>query len=425
MRSASLALWLLLAMPASAGPSILALNPDAEGAPWVARYSQAVELTARLVDEDGAPLAGRRVSLFLHREGEPSAEFLVADPITGADGVASGRLTLVDGRHGGQRFFGASPTPETPGARYIVRASFPGDEGAAGCEGIPTDAGPADAGLSALPACASEAEGDLFVALEIPSLVLAPGNEVRLGETVDLIATLADDNGNAPTAGTGTDGDEPAPLAGRTVAFFYDADGNGRPSAGERLGTAETNGQGRAVYAFLADPTFVRAQNVESGLHAQFGGDDQYALAGAQQSLLVTPGEPDAVRTVLEVTPDELLADGFSLVELRATLVDLYNNLLGPDDEPFDVRFTASMGTLEGVAERDPLTGQYVQSLKAPRAGGEARVQVFVEGAPGREATVTFTSPGCGCKGTGDAGPLALLALLTLAAPTRRRRRHG
>lgn len=419
------ALGLLLAAPATAGPTEVLINPDQSGAPYTARYSQAVPLRARLVDDSGNGVAGRRVSFFLRHGDDDVSEFLVADPVTDAEGYADARLTLVNGRHGGQTFVAAAPTQDVAGERYVVRAAFTGDPDAAGCD---LDAGPApgDAGLvdggAPAPLCASQSEGELFVALETTTLVIEPGNEVILGDSIDLIATLTDANGDAPQAGTDVNGSEPVPLAGRSVSFFYDADGNGRPSAGERLGSADTNDQGIAVFPFLADPSFVRAQNEEAGIHAQFGGDEQYQLSGAQQSLVVTPGAADPARTLLEVTPEELLADGFSLVEVRATLVDPYNNLLGPDDDLYNVSFTTDLGTLEGAAERDPLSGQYVQQLKAPRAGGTATVQVTVDGVPGPSKEVRFLERGCSCQGAGDSAPLSLLALSLLALGARRKR---
>lgn len=419
-----LVLGLLLAVPALAAPTALAPNPDEGGAAYTARYSQAVSLTARLTEADGAPVAGRRVSFFLRRGDDDATEFLVEDPVTDAAGYATARLVLVDGFRN-QSFVAAAPTAEVPGERYVVRVSFPGDPEATGCDvdaGPAPDAGPADGGVE--PLCESEAEVELFVALETSTLVLEPGNEVVLGESIDLIATLTDANGDAPTAGTAVDGNQPKPLAGRTVSFYYDADGNGRPSAAERLGAAETNANGVAVLEFLADPAFVRAQNEEAGVHAQFGGDDQYALSGAQQSLVVTPAAPEPANTLLEVTPDELLADGFSLVEVRATLVDPYNNQLGPDDELYDVSFTTDVGTLEGTAERDPLTGDYLQQLKAPRKGGTATVQVHVDGVAGPSKEVRFLDRGCGCQGAGDSAPLAGLALFTLLVRVARPRRR-
>src|SRR5690606_32941747 len=159
----------------------------------------------------------------------------------------------------------------------------------------------------------------------------------------------------------------------------------------------ETNADGVAVCELFADPTFVDTVNVEDAIHAQFGGDDRYSLAGAAQSLTVRAAEPDPAATLLEATPASAPANGFSLVEIRATLVDVAGNTLGADDPPYEVAFETDLGTLEGAAERDPLTGRYLGTLRAPSAGGNATVRVVVEGEPGATTTVEFVPQGCTC----------------------------
>lgn len=416
MRIWSCFLVWLIALPCAAAPTSLTLLPAGEGDNWQARYSQAVLLRAQLTSAAGEPVPGQRVAFSVAPPGE-APEFRVDDPVTDATGVATARLVLVDGAHGGQRFTAAAPTPTTLGAAYEIRAVFAGDLNLADCV---ADAGTADAGPGGL--CGSEATGVLSVALETSTLVLEPGNEVRLGENIDLIATLTDETGDAPASGTAIDGSAPRPLAGRNISFYYDLDGNARPSADERIGSAETNGAGVAVLSFFADPAFVRAQNIEAGLHAQFGGDDQYQLSGAQQALLVEPGDADATATLLEATPAELPGDGYSLATIDATLVDAYGNLLGVDAPLYDVAFTTSLGTLQGEVSRDPLTGHYLQSVKAPRESGEARIDVFVNEVSGPSTSIRFLREGCRCVSSTPSSPPLILPLLAVALLSLRRR---
>lgn len=397
---------MLCASALRAAPTAVQVRPEAPGVAWEARYSQAVLLSAQLLDAEGAPIVGRRVAFFAGRADEPESEFFVDDPFTDTEGVARARLALVDGRHGVARFAAEAASAERAGLPYRVRARFAGDLDARGCSdeepgAAPvTDAGPGAPGIDGH--CASEGEGALYVTLENPTLTLQPGIEARLGESTPLVATLRDDNGNAPAGGLALDGAEATPLAGRRVAFFYDADGNGRPSAAERLGEAETNAEGMARFDFLADPTYVRAQEVAAGVHAQFGGDDQFALAGAAQALTVWPGAPVAARALLALSATEVPADGYSRIEVRVTLVDGYNNLLGPDEEAHEVRLSAErdgnvLSSWSGDLLFDPLSGEYQRSLVAPLEAGDVTLQLWVEEEAGPSARVRVLPRGCAC----------------------------
>jgi MYXO-CTERM domain-containing protein len=434
MRIAVLLTTLLGASTALGAATEIEVNPNGGGAAYEADYSQAVMVQARLGLVDGAPVAGERVTFRLQRGDDADTSFIFDDPVTDGQGVATARLTLVNGRHGGQSFPGAAPTMDTAGERYVITASFTGDVNAEGCDAA--DAGPApdagaDGGVADDTLCDAESTGELFVALEVSTLIMEPGNDVELGGVLQLIATLTDENGDAPQAGTDTDGSAAKALGGRRIRFFYDLDGDGRPSSSERIscqGAAEdyvlTNDQGVAGCDFFADPTFVDTVNVEDGVHAQFGGDDQYTLAGAAQSLTVRPGVPDATRTLLEAEPRSANADGFSLIEVRATLVDGYNNLLGIDEPLYDVSFTTDLGSLEGAAERDAVTGHYLQTIKAPLEGGQATVQIVVEGLPGSDITINFRDQGCSCDVSDGSAPLvpaSLFALLLLGLARRRK----
>lgn len=423
--SASLAVALLSGGPARAAPTLLEPNPAEGGAAWTARYSQGVLLTARLTSR-GAPVVGERVVFKIARADAPDDEFLLADPVTDGTGLATARLTLVDGRYGGRTFQGQGTDP-AEGLPYVVTLEFLGRNppSLAECQ-AEADAGPADVddGGTAADAgapvrlCAATAAGELRVALELPTLQMAQGNELSLGETVTLQATLVDPNGDAPEAGLDVDGSDPKPIEGGTVSFFYDVDGNGRPSLSERLGTATTDASGVARFEFTADPQFVTAGDFESGLHVQFAGDDRYTIAGDATRLTVLTSEPDPGRTLLEVDPQTAPADGFTIVKLRAKLVDQFNNLLGTDAPSFPVVFTADLGTLVNEPRRDPTTGFYEQDLRAPRAGGTAVIGVTVDGAAGPTSQVEFVKDGCACvsggglSGRGGAGVLFALLLL-------------
>ena len=57
---------------------------------------------------------------------------------------------------------------------------------------------------------------------------IAAGNRVALGESLQLIATLTDPNGDASEAGQETDGPGPKELVNKKVSFYYDANGDAR-----------------------------------------------------------------------------------------------------------------------------------------------------------------------------------------------------
>lgn len=427
MRAAPLVLF-FSAAPAFAAPTTLALNPDEGGEAYSADYSQAVHVEARLTS-GGAPIAGERVTFRLMRGDDEDTAFVFDDPVTDAQGYATARLTLVDGRHGGQTFPAAARTPESEGERYVITARFQGDPFAEDCD---SDGGPLpDGGDPDL--CAAEASVALFVALETTSLALQPGLEVELGGTLPLVATLTDDNGDAAQAGTDVDGTSAKPLEGRRVGFFYDVNGNGRPENAERIPCANsgeshavTNADGVAVCDFFADPAFVDTVNVDEAIHAQFGGDERYALSGAAQALTVRAAKPDPAATLLTATPESAPADGVSVIDLRATLVDTAGNPLGADDPPYSVELESDLGTFVEEATRDPLTGHYLARLRAPRDGGDATVRVVVEDEPGATLIIPFVENGCTCTGAGSPreGALALLGVAALGLSVIRRRRE-
>ena len=391
-------------------------------------------LEALLYDSNG-PVAGERLEFSLQRGDEEENAFLSGDPITDASGRAVARLTLVNGRHGGQEFPAGEITPESQGEPYTVTIHFPGslDANDPLCDITATDGGtqPADAGApSGL--CPSTNDVDLFVGLETVTLELEPGNRVALSDELVLLATLVDPNGDASVAGTDIDGTEPVPLADRTVSFYFDLDGNGSPSIDERLGNTQTDQTGLAAFNFFADPALIPAGDFEKGLHTQFGGDAYYGFAGGSARATIDPGPADATRTLISATPESAPANGASIITVEAILVDAAGNVLGVDAPDFSVSFETDLGTIQGDgAERDLLTGAYHQDLLAPREAGYATIQVIVDGEKGAEMDYLFSDAGgCSCDATSESkNPTALifafLMILFTTRFSRRGRRYG
>lgn len=364
----------------------LTLNPSNNGAPYLAHYSEGILVTAALQSDVG-PVSGERVAFLVEQEGDPATRFLLADPITDGNGLATARLTFVDGRYGGQTFVAQGAGDIETGKRYRITARYAG-RGAASPEAC---ANPDDAVL-----CGSEGTIAAFLGLEFPTVSLDPGLEVRLGESVTLRATLLDPDGIAAEAGSATDGDAPAPVVGASVGFFYDVDGNGSPSLNERIGIATTNDDGVASLSFTADPQFVNAGIFENGIHAQYGGDTRYTLAGDAGRFTIFTAPPVAASTLLSATPETIPADGSSVVALSAILVDAFGNQLDVNADPVLVRFETDLGTLLDRAEQDPLSGFYVQELRAPVQTGTATVRVFIDGDEGPSIQVNFERLGGG-----------------------------
>lgn len=390
-----------------------------------ARYSQGLNLDLTLTTPDGSPLDGTAcpdAPCTLVVELQPAAGgdvVLVTAPnvFVDAAGRARARLTLVDGRHGGATFAAA---PE--GLDYTLTVRFFG-------AGVPlpdvTDpecaAGADDVDDGRL--CPQSATSTLKVFPEVPALEFAQDIVMGLGETVTLFASIADETGDADLAGEALDGSARKPLAGLPVRFAYDVDGDGRPSADEFFPDAVlTNDDGVAAFDFTADPTFVVAGIAEAGLHAEFAGDARYAIARTSTRLTVNASAPDAARTIIEVTPDSIEANGVAASVIRVRLVDENGNILGADSPPADVGITTDLGRLLDSVERNPLDGTYSQTLQSGRAGGVATVRVTVDGEAAGEVTVTIIGPeGCTCHGVGGSAPM-WAAAIALALARRRRR---
>ncbi|MBM4282239.1 MAG: hypothetical protein FJ137_16285, partial [Deltaproteobacteria bacterium] len=282
--------------------------------PATAEYSQGVGWTLRFTSEAGVTLDGStacgaepcRVIVTMRAEDGSGAVVQITEPdvVVDAAGVARARLTLVDGRHGGAAF---RADPE--GFGYVVTARFAG-------AGVPlpdaddTDCQPGAAGAVDGRLCPTQATTTLLVLSEVPALAFAQDLELTIGDTVTLAATLTDPNGDA--SGDAVDGPGEKVLAGLPVRFAYDVNANGRPDfqAGELLGEALTNELGVAAFTFTADPAFVTAGDFDAALHAEFPGDDRYGVARTSTALLVRARGPDAARTIVEVDPSTLAANG-------------------------------------------------------------------------------------------------------------------
>jgi uncharacterized protein (TIGR03382 family) len=236
---------------------------------------------------------------------------------------------------------------------------------------------------------------------------------------------LRDDTGNADLASSDLDGSGPVLLEGLPVRFFYDADNNGRPSANERIGEATTNAFGVASFDFAALPPDVVAGTYAAGLHAEFPGNDGYALARTSVSLKVSSAaDPDPTRTIIEVTPEVISVTDAPDAVVRVRLVDANNNILGADADAHEVVVSTDFGRLIDGVERDALDGSYSQAIRAAREAGTATISVTVDGEDAGSVTLAVEAPaGCTCANTTGIAPSAAL-LLALGWLRRRRGRH-
>ena len=317
----------------------------------------------------------------------------IGDGLTDATGTATIRLPLVNGIFDDIDFIGANPTATEPGAPYIVTARFGGD---IDNETIYTDAGPSLSQTIYRPASSTRM---LYVTTEMTRIEIAAGNRVALGETLQLIATLTDPNGDTSETGQETDGPGPKELVNKKVSFYYDSNGDGQAQMGEELGSNQTNNAGQAVWDFIADPDTVRAGNLPKAF--MFNLAVMTIISSPQVSLSWSsnPENPDPNLTLLESTISPMPADGKTETIINITLVDLYNNPLGVDAPEQTVEVDVSAGTLSKDVERDPLIGLYSQALRAPFEGDEIEVTVSVVGFPGETKLIIPLEPsGAGCQ---------------------------
>lgn len=423
--------WAALAAPASRAAQFTALAIDAPtlSAP---RYSQAIEVVVHFtLATDGNALPGTtcpqgcRVQVSIGPESAPDTFAFVNDPVADAAGVASTRLTFVDGRYGSDHHFVAADDGEP----WTIRACFLGQGVAPGapCEESPAAACAAGATEDANgDLCPSSATRSVELFPEIPSLSLGLGFEGQLGTDLVISAEVSDATGDAAAGGSDVDGPQPTLLVGVPVQFFYDADNDGRPSLNESLGTADTNSAGVASMTFTLDPAFVRAGSYDNGIHAEFSGDDRFGVGRSAARLVVRPAELDLTKTIIEVEPDSIPADNVSVSLVRVRLVDVFNNPLDETSDAHDVQVSADLGRFLDEVERDPTQGFYSVELQSTRAPGTATVTVTVDGTEVGTATVEMVGEGCRCAHGSPAtsssfAATALLALLTLVLARSRR----
>lgn len=397
--------------------TVLTVDAPTPDAP---RYSQAVSVDVHLALEDGTPVAGTDcspacsviVEIALAGEDQPSYVVNPQGFVTGVDGAATARITFVDGRYDSE---GESTFPAADeGQPYVVTARFLGS----GAGQVPTNpdcvaGAPEDANGDF---CPSSATTSLDLFLETASIVPGAGLEGPLGGELTLSARLVDPTGDAALGGTDVDGAGEALLVGRNVTFFYDVDNDGNAEGTEIVGTSPTNEAGVASLVFVVDPDFIRAGTYDAGLQVEFGGDGQYGVARAGARVVIRPADADPEKTVIEVDPPEIPADGFSKSVITVRLVDLFNNPLDETSEPHDVVITTDNGRLLEEVELDPLTGVYQQTLQAQRRDGPATIRVTVDGveAPGTATVDIQGAGGCRCASS-STDDVAMLAVVLLA----------
>ena len=382
------------------------------------RYSQAIAVNVRLALEDDTALAGEacqetpgvgqpcRVEVSIGAQGGDTT-FFVFDPVFDTAGVATARIVFVDGAYGEDSVFTASTT----GTRYAVRAVFRGN-GPTGNAAF-ADCQPAAAETADGDFCPAEATIDVPLFLETAAIEPGAGLEGALGDELTLSAALEDPNGDAALGGTDVDGAGDVDLVGRSVTFFYDVDNDGNAEANEIVGTAATNSAGVASLTFTIDPNIIRAGEYDAGLQVEFGGDGQYGVARAATRVVVRPADVDIARTIIEVDPPEIPADGFSKSTITVRLVDTFNNPLDETSEPHDVVITSDNGILLEEVELDLLTGVYRQELQAQRKDGAATITVTVDGeaVPATRTVEIVGEGGCRCASSSrDSASSGLLA---------------
>ncbi|HEY4219939.1 MAG TPA: Ig-like domain-containing protein [Myxococcota bacterium] len=421
--------------------------------PAAPRYSQATTFTAHLFHGDGTtPVAGDtecggapcRVSVFEGATGSADTPVFLFDPTVAHDGTVIVRVPLVDGVPSADVLYAGT----SDGAPWTLRVQFLG----IGAGQVPDNPDCADGAPdgAANGLCPSSASASVLLGLENCDVITSGGLEGAIDIdpcnndddtlpkcpgacSVDhgpgqcgllLSAEISDANGDASAGGTDVDGPGKKLIAGASVVFLFDANNNGQAEENEIVGTAVTNDAGVASLVFVLDPAFVRAGTYASGIFAEFGGDQHYAVSRSSERLVVHPADVDVSRTVIEADPKSVPADGISKSALRVRLVDKFNNALDENSDAHDVKLSTTLGTLAKTIARDPLDGTYTQTLLAGRDPGAAQVAVTVDGIAGPSITVTITGEkgGCSC-GSGSAAltDAALPALLLLGVVLRRR----
>jgi len=366
-------------------------------------YSDAVLASVTLSDASGG-VADARIDFFIRNDAEAISFSPGSLPATGADGSAGPlRIRFVEGAYGVDQLLAADPDGEP----YQLEARFGGSASHA----------------------ASQVSVTLLLHRESVALQLLPEYAGRLGDTLDLVATLVDGNGDVEESGQGTSGRVEKPIAGATLTFYIDLNTDGDfVDFDERLGQVVTGGNGVARVDFDTTPLLglPRAGFHPDALRVEFSGDDRYKVAAGLGDLRLQAAAVETERTLLTATPERAPADGFSQVVIEATLIDVFGNPLGPDGDPHTVRFETDAGKLLDEVALDLASGHYAQALEAPLMASSAKVSVFVDDEPGPEVAVEFYADGCGCRARDVTEPCAAaliipLALLAWRAGQRRR----
>jgi hypothetical protein len=392
--------------------------------PVRAAYSQGFSVGVRLL-RDGAPVVGPEdcglracaITLRLARVDGVGGPIDITEPdvAVDAEGNATVRVTLVDGRYGGAFFAG-----NAEGLAYTMQARFRGfnDPTPAAC----------DANEGGDDLCASDVEGELLVQVETPSIELNGDQTLTIGGTITLAATLTDPTGVAEPNGEDVNGPAPSLLANKGVVFFFDVNDDGSSDPSERLNAEPilTNQAGVASLMFTADPAFAQAGVFVRGLQAEFPGDDQYSVTRATAQVTIEADAVDPAQTILVATPDTIPANGSSTSEIKVTLVDGQGNVLGPDAPPSVVVLTASLGQLLGEAERNVLDGTYTQVLRSTREAGTSTITATVDGTAAGSVDLLIEGQNGGCKcGASDVTGTLWWASFALLLGCFRRRQRG
>jgi len=396
-----MSIWPLLALAMAQTPTTLTL----EVVPGLdVDYSDAV-LASVALSAGGNGLAGQRVDFFIGNADHDISYSPGSLLGTGSDGHGGPlRIRFVDGAYGVDHLYGLDPD----GLAYTLEARF------------------SQTVSGGVTYTASHVSVELRLHREQVVVQLLPEHTATLGDSLEIFATLVDQNGDAEESGSGTSGRVAKNIAGATIFYYCDLNGDGDwGDLDEALGPAPTNGDGVAVLTFDTTPIggLPRAGLHVDALRAEFAGDDRYKFSAGVGDLRLEPAALAIERTRLSATPTSAIADGYSRVLIEATLIDRFNNALGPDADFHAVAFTTSAGSMLENVLLDPVTGRYTQQLEAPTASTTAKVAVSVDGTAGPGIDVTFTPGECGCRGAGSrSGALPLLAVLALALRRRPRR---
>jgi hypothetical protein len=389
-----------------------------------ATYSRAVDLTATLLRvPDGTPVTGGDLQFTLrdesgtmnvdlgHGPADPAGRVTVRVPLVNGCPYL-GNAVLVAGPQ-------ASPVP------YVVEARFAGDT------------------LSGVALAPSVRSAALRLVKERAQVKIVQGTQGVLGEPLTITAKVEDPDGDAPCDRSALTGPAPTTVEGITLAFFMNVhpdtpNPTDYSDPGESLGTAVTsrggNPQAEATASVTADTTpthnLPAAGVDDQGLMVQLpASDPRYLPASAVGRRILLPAPVAPARCTLAADPTS--APAGQTVVVWVTLRDAYDNPLGRDVDPHDVKLSLEGSPpgarLAGQVTRDPDTGRYWQQLEGPSFKGTVTVRVTVDGQAGASLDVTFTGVlpvgPCACTVTPHRVPWTGWVAATLGLLARRRTR--